>query len=99
MLKWALFFAVVAVIAGLLGFTGIAAGAAAIAKFLFVVFVILCVVFLVLGFVVTRKMIDERCPSNGLRAARRCGPGSGALYADTNRKGESPCFTMPSSFS
>lgn len=58
MLKWALFFAVVAVIAGLLGFTGIAAGAAAIAKFLFFVFVVLCVVFLVLGFVVTKKMID-----------------------------------------
>jgi uncharacterized membrane protein YtjA (UPF0391 family) len=58
MLKWALVFAVVAVIAGLLGFTGIAAGAAAIAKFLFVVFVILCVVFLVLGFVVTKKIVD-----------------------------------------
>ena len=58
MLKWALFFAIVAVIAGLLGFTGIAAGAAAIAKFLFFVFVVLCVVFLVLGFVVTKKMID-----------------------------------------
>jgi uncharacterized membrane protein YtjA (UPF0391 family) len=58
MLKWALFFAVIAVIAGLLGFTGVAAGAAAIAKFLFVVFVILCVVFLVLGFVVTKKIID-----------------------------------------
>ena len=58
MLKWALLFAVVAVIAGLLGFTGVAAGAAAIAKFLFVVFVILCVVFLVLGFVVTKKIVD-----------------------------------------
>lgn len=58
MLKWALFFAVIAVIAGLLGFTGVAAGAAAIAKFLFVVFVILCVVFLVLGFVVTKKIVD-----------------------------------------
>ena len=58
MLKWALFFAIVAVIAGLLGFTGIAAGAAAIAKFLFFVFVVLCVVFLVLGFVVTKKIID-----------------------------------------
>jgi len=34
MLKWALFFAVVAVITGLLGFTGVAAGAAAIAKVL-----------------------------------------------------------------
>ncbi|ABE31497.1 Hypothetical protein Bxe_A1457 [Paraburkholderia xenovorans LB400] len=58
MLKWALFFAVVAVIAGVLGFTGVAAGAAAIAKFLFIVFVILCVVFLVLGFVVTKKIVD-----------------------------------------
>ncbi|CAB3784341.1 hypothetical protein LMG28614_01927 [Paraburkholderia ultramafica] len=57
-LKWALLFAVIAVIAGLLGFTGIAAGAAALAKFLFVVFVVLCVVFLVLGFVVTKKIID-----------------------------------------
>ena len=58
MLKWALIFAVVAIIAGLFGFTGIAAGAAAIAKFLFVVFLILCVVFLVLGFVVTKKIVD-----------------------------------------
>jgi uncharacterized membrane protein YtjA (UPF0391 family) len=58
MLKWALFFAIVAVIAGVLGFTGVAAGAAAIAKFLFVLFLILCVVFLVLGFVVTKKAID-----------------------------------------
>jgi uncharacterized membrane protein YtjA (UPF0391 family) len=58
MLKWALVFAVIAVIAGLLGFTGIAAGAAVIAKFLFVLFLILCVVFLVLGFVVTKKIVD-----------------------------------------
>jgi uncharacterized membrane protein YtjA (UPF0391 family) len=58
MLKWALFFAIVAVIAGLLGFTGVAAGAAAIAKFIFVLFLILCVVFLVLGFVVTKKAVD-----------------------------------------
>jgi uncharacterized membrane protein YtjA (UPF0391 family) len=58
MLKWALIFAVIAIIAGLFGFTGIAAGAAAIAKFLFVVFLILCVVFLVLGFVVTKKIVD-----------------------------------------
>jgi uncharacterized membrane protein YtjA (UPF0391 family) len=58
MLKWALIFAVIALIAGALGFTGIAAGAAAIAKFLFVVFLILCLVFLVLGFVVTKKIVD-----------------------------------------
>jgi uncharacterized membrane protein YtjA (UPF0391 family) len=58
MLKWALFFAVVAIVAGLLGFTGVAAGAASIAKFLFVLFLILCVVFLVLGFIVTKKIVD-----------------------------------------
>jgi uncharacterized membrane protein YtjA (UPF0391 family) len=58
MLKWALIFAVVAVIAGLFGFTGIAAGAAGIAKFLFVLFLILFAVFLVLGFVVAKKVVD-----------------------------------------
>jgi uncharacterized membrane protein YtjA (UPF0391 family) len=58
MLRWALFFAIVAVVAGLLGFTGVAAGAASIAKFLFVLFLILCVVFLVLGFIVTKKIVD-----------------------------------------
>jgi uncharacterized membrane protein YtjA (UPF0391 family) len=58
MLKWALFFAIVAIIAGLLGFTGVAAGAATIAKFLFVLFLILCAVFLILGFVVTKKIVD-----------------------------------------
>ena len=58
MLKWALFFAIVAIVAGLLGFTGVAAGAASIAKFLFVLFLILCVVFLVLGFIVTKKIVD-----------------------------------------
>jgi uncharacterized membrane protein YtjA (UPF0391 family) len=58
MLKWALFFAIIAVVAGLLGFTGVAAGAAGIAKFLFVLFLIVCVVFLVLGFVVTKKIVD-----------------------------------------
>jgi uncharacterized membrane protein YtjA (UPF0391 family) len=57
-LKWALFFAIVAIVAGLLGFTGVAAGAASIAKFLFVLFLVLCVVFLVLGFVITKKIVD-----------------------------------------
>jgi uncharacterized membrane protein YtjA (UPF0391 family) len=58
MLKWALFFAVIALVAGLLGFTGVAAGAAAIAKFLFFVFLVLFVVFLILGFVVAKKVVD-----------------------------------------
>jgi uncharacterized membrane protein YtjA (UPF0391 family) len=58
MLKLALFFAVVAVVAAVFGFTGVAAGAAAIAKILFFIFVVLCVVFLVIGFVVTKKIVD-----------------------------------------
>jgi uncharacterized membrane protein YtjA (UPF0391 family) len=58
MLKWALFFAIVALVAGLLGFTGLAAGAAAIAKFLFLVFVALCVVFLLIGLFVAKKVAD-----------------------------------------
>jgi uncharacterized membrane protein YtjA (UPF0391 family) len=58
MLKLALFFAVVAVIAAVFGFTGVAAGAAAIAKILFLIFVVLCVIFLVIGFVVTKKIVD-----------------------------------------
>jgi uncharacterized membrane protein YtjA (UPF0391 family) len=57
-LKWALVFAIIAVIAGLLGFTGVAAGAAAIAKLLFGIFVVLCIVFLVLGLVVAKKVVD-----------------------------------------
>jgi uncharacterized membrane protein YtjA (UPF0391 family) len=58
MLKWALFFAIVAVVAGLLGFSGIAAGAAVIAKFLFFVFVVLCVVFLLIGLFVAKRVAD-----------------------------------------
>jgi uncharacterized membrane protein YtjA (UPF0391 family) len=53
MLRWALFFFVVALIAGVLGFTGIALASAGIAKVLFYVFVILFVLSL-LGHVARR---------------------------------------------
>ena len=43
MLKWAIFFAIVAAVAGVLGFTGVAAGAAGIAKILFGLFLVLFV--------------------------------------------------------
>ncbi|WP_186063379.1 DUF1328 domain-containing protein [Burkholderia gladioli] len=57
MLKWALIFAAIAIVAGLFGFTGIAAGSAAIAKFLFGLFLVLCIVFLVIGVVVAKRVV------------------------------------------
>lgn len=56
MLKWALIFFLVSMVAGVLGFTGIAAGSAAIAKLLFGVFLGLCVIFLVAGILLARRM-------------------------------------------
>lgn len=58
MLYWALIFLVVGLIAAALGFTNIAGGAFAIAKFLAVLFLVLFVIFLVLGMVAARKIID-----------------------------------------
>ena len=56
MLKWAIIFAVLAIIAGALGF-GMAAWAfAGIAKLLFGLFVIVCLIFLVLGFTIAKKV-------------------------------------------
>jgi uncharacterized membrane protein YtjA (UPF0391 family) len=46
LLKWALFFFVLAAIAGLFGFTNLAAGSADIAKVLFFIFL---VIFAVIG--------------------------------------------------
>jgi uncharacterized membrane protein YtjA (UPF0391 family) len=57
MLKWALIFAVIAIVAGLFGFTGIAAGSAAIAKFLFGLFLVLCIIFVVIGVVVAKRVV------------------------------------------
>lgn len=56
MLKWAIVFAVVALIAGALGFYLLADVAALIAKLLFGLFLIICVIFLVLGFTIARKI-------------------------------------------
>ena len=56
MLKWAIIFAVGAVIAGALGFGGVAGAAAGGAKILFFLFVVVCVLFLVLGFTIAKKV-------------------------------------------
>jgi uncharacterized membrane protein YtjA (UPF0391 family) len=56
MLKWAVIFAVVALIAGWLGFAVVAGAAATIAKILFFLFLAACVLFLVVGVAVGRKL-------------------------------------------
>ena len=49
MLKWALFFLIVALVAGAFGFTGIAAGAATIARILFGIVLVVFLVLLIFG--------------------------------------------------
>ena len=49
MLKWALFFLIIALVAGALGFTNVAAGAATIARVLFGIFLVVFLVLLVVG--------------------------------------------------
>jgi uncharacterized membrane protein YtjA (UPF0391 family) len=49
MLRWALFFLILALIAALFGFTGIAGAAAGIAKILFFVFLVLLVISAIAG--------------------------------------------------
>lgn len=49
MLKWGLFFLLVALVAGLLGFTGIAGAAGTIAKIIFGVAIILFIVAILIG--------------------------------------------------
>jgi uncharacterized membrane protein YtjA (UPF0391 family) len=56
MLKWAIIFAVIALIAGALGFTGVAGAAAAIAKILFFIFLVVCLLFVVLGFTIAKRV-------------------------------------------
>ncbi len=58
LLKWAAIFFVIALIAAAFGFTGIAAGAASIAKVLFYLFLGICVVLLVAGIIVGRKVFS-----------------------------------------
>lgn len=52
MLRWSIFFFLLAVVAGLCGFTGLEGDAADIAKFLFFLFVTIWVVLLTMGFAV-----------------------------------------------
>jgi uncharacterized membrane protein YtjA (UPF0391 family) len=56
MLKWALIFAVIAVVAGWLGFSAAAGAAAAIAKILFFLFLAACVLFLIAGVAIGRRV-------------------------------------------
>jgi uncharacterized membrane protein YtjA (UPF0391 family) len=55
-LKWSAIFLVIALIAAGLGFTGIAEGAAGIAKFLFFVFLGICLVLLIIGIWLAKKV-------------------------------------------
>jgi uncharacterized membrane protein YtjA (UPF0391 family) len=52
MLRYAIFFFLLAVVAGLFGFTGLEGAAARIAQFLFFLFVAIWVVLLTMGFAV-----------------------------------------------
>jgi uncharacterized membrane protein YtjA (UPF0391 family) len=49
MLRWALFFLVIAIVAAIFGFGGIASAAVGIAKVLFFIFIVIFVVLLVAG--------------------------------------------------
>lgn len=57
MLKWALFFFIVAVIAGIFGFTGIETVAMDVAKFLFFLFIAIAVVLLLLGIFAVKTVV------------------------------------------
>lgn len=57
MLKWALFFFIVAVVAGLFGFSGIAGVAATIAQVLFFAAVFFFFGALIMAFVVGKKVV------------------------------------------
>jgi len=58
MLHMALVFLVIGLISALLGFTTIAGASFAIAKFLAGLFLVLFIVFLVIGLMAARKIID-----------------------------------------
>ncbi len=55
-LKWAAIFFVIALIAAGLGFTDVAEGAGDIAKVLFYIFLGICIVLLILGAVLYKKI-------------------------------------------
>ncbi|MBA3967056.1 MAG: DUF1328 domain-containing protein [Nitrospirales bacterium] len=56
MLKWAAIFFVIALIAGGFGFSGVAEGAAGIAQVLFYIFLAICVVMVLIGVFVAKKI-------------------------------------------
>lgn len=58
MLKWALIFLILGLVAGVLGFGGIGGAFIGIAKFLFFVAIAIFLVFLVLGVMAGRKILD-----------------------------------------
>jgi uncharacterized membrane protein YtjA (UPF0391 family) len=58
MIKWALIFLVLGLVAGALGFGGIGGAFIGIAKFLFFVAIALFVIFLVLGIMAGRKLMQ-----------------------------------------
>ena len=60
MLRWSLFFLVVAIIAAVFGFGGIAASAVGIARILFTIFIVLFLASLIFG------LISGRNPPTGL---------------------------------
>jgi uncharacterized membrane protein YtjA (UPF0391 family) len=55
-LKWSAIFLIIALIAAGLGFSGLAEGAADIAKVLFFIFLAVCLLFLVVGIFMIRKI-------------------------------------------
>jgi len=55
-LKWAAIFFVIALIAGGFGFSGIAEGAAGIAQILFYIFLAICIVMVLIGVFVAKKI-------------------------------------------
>ena len=58
MIKWALIFLVLGLVAGALGFGGVGGAFIGIAKFLFFVAIALFVIFLVLGIMAGRKLME-----------------------------------------
>ena len=56
MLRWSLYFFIIAIIAAAFGYTGIAAGAASIAQILFFIFLVLFLAAFLLGLTVFRKV-------------------------------------------
>jgi len=56
MLRWAFIFFIVAIVAAALGFTGISVAAAGVARFLFYIFVVLCILALVGGLAIGKKV-------------------------------------------